>query len=332
LAAGVRAAASTASGAVAFQGEDGALLAACLGQPARPAMTLPSPLPDLVRDLILRQGEPIVPEALVPALAACGAGDVLLAPTGGGELMLAHPRYRIFARAMSALREAEARGVSQRDGGFHEAPISARELWHGAAGGMDEAERLSILGPALMHTAVLAASRAYGTTLCDATSDCVMAEAARLDLEMRLPARDLVALDVAATYTGAAIICPFLDSEWAATLAGRPDRERRWLLPTQSSIAPDLSAWHPMGPALRGFTQDILQGSACRERDLFSRGQIDALLRRHAAKPGIEAGGLWALLGIELWCQVFLDAPAQLARPPRDEMDEQLLAITRRAA
>jgi asparagine synthase (glutamine-hydrolysing) len=332
----VRAAAGPGRAAVLHQGEAAPLLLACLQDPIEPAIPPPAPDADLVQRLVRLQGEPIVPEALVPALGTGVAGRLLLSPTGAAELLLAHRRYRLFVRDLARLRE----GTREMDGGFHEAPPTARDLWHAASGGTSEAERLGLLGPALLHTLVLAAPDTYGLSLDEADPALAMAEAARLDLALRVPARDLAALDAAAGATGASFVCPFLDSGLVQALAGLPDAARRWLIRCGSPAEADLSAWHPMAPPLRDFTEATLLGAACRGRDLFSRGRVEALLRRHAAMPGLDTAGLtaavlWPMLGVELWCQAFVDAPArqpQAAQPEIERPEERLLAAMREAA
>jgi asparagine synthase (glutamine-hydrolysing) len=327
----VRDAAGPGRAAVLHQGEAAPLLLACLQDPIEPAIPPPAPDADLVRRLIRLQGEPIVPEALVPALGAGMAGRLLLAPTGAAELLLAHRRYRLFARDLARLRE----GAPELDGGFHEAPVTARDLWHTASGGTSEAERLGLLGPALLHTLVLAAPDTYGLSLDEADPALTMAEAARLDLALRVPARDLAALDAAASATGASFVCPFLDSGLVQALAGLPDAARRWLIRGGSPADADLASWHPMAPPLRDFTEATLLGAACGGRDLFSRGRVQALLRRHAATPGLDAAGLWPMLGVELWCQAFVDAPARQPQAVQTEIErpeERLLAAMREAA
>ncbi|MGK7869893.1 hypothetical protein [Falsiroseomonas sp. E2-1-a20] len=324
----VRDAAGTGRVAVLHQGEAAPLLLACLQDPIAPAIPPPTPDADLVQRLIRLQGEPIVPEALVPSLGAGVAGRLLVVPTGAAELLLAHRRYRLFARDLARLRE----GTQDLDGGFHEAPRTARDLWHAASGGTSEAERLGLLGPALLHTLVLAAPDAYGLALDEADPALAMAEAARLDLALRVPARDLAALDAAATSTGASFVCPFLDSRLVQALAGLPDAARRWLIRGGSPAEADLSAWHPMAPPLREFTQAALLGAACRGRDLFSRGRVEALLRRHAATPGLDAAGLWRMLGVELWCQAFVDASVRTVQTGIERPEERLLAAMQEAA
>jgi asparagine synthase (glutamine-hydrolysing) len=327
----VRAAAGPGHAAVLHQGEAAPLLLACLRDPADPGIASPTPDAELVQRLIRLQGEPIVPEVLVPALGAGLAGRLLLAPTGAAELLLANRRYRLFARDLARLRE----GTRDIDGGFHETPPTARDLWHAASGGTSEAERLGLLGPALLHTLVLAAPDTYGLSLDEADPALVMAEAARLDLALRVPARDLAALDTAASATGASFVCPFLDGALVQALAGLPDAARRWLVRGASPAEPDLSAWHPMAPALRNFTEATLLGAACRDRDVFSRGRVEALLRRHAATPGLDTTILWPMLGVELWCQAFVDAPArqpQALQPGVERPEERLLAAMQEAA
>ncbi|MBI0535366.1 hypothetical protein D9599_07265 [Roseomonas sp. KE2513] len=301
-------------------GEGTPLLLACMPGVRESTAEIPPPDPELVQRLVLHQGEPIAPDAILPALAAGAEGGLLLAPTGAAELLLAHRRYRLVQRDLAKLREGS--GTKPADGGFHEAPLSARDLWHAASGGMAEGDRMGLLGPALLHTLVLAAPDLYGTSLCEADPAFLMAEAARLDLSMRVPARELPALDVAASLTGATILCPFLESRLSGLLLGLPDAARRWLVQGRSPVEADLSAWNPMAPALRDFTEETLLGSASRNRHLFSQGCVPALLRRHKARQDLDPATLWAMLGVELWCQAFLDGNAwkAAAKPAQDEV------------
>lgn len=317
-------------GAVTPRSGDGApLLLTCMPWVRESAAPLPPPEPVLLQRLILHGGEPIVPDAVLPILAATADGGPLLDPAGAAELLLAHRRYRLFQRDMARLRDGST--ARPLDGGYHEAPLSARDLWHAVSGGMTEGDRMGILGPALLHTLVLAAPDLYGTALEEAPPSLLMAEAARLDLLTRLPARDLPALDLAASLTGATIACPFLDSRLVSLLLGLPDAARRWLVQGRSPVEADLSAWNPMAPALREFTEETLLGPASRNRGLFSQGRLHALLRRHKARPGLDHASLWTVLGTELWCQAFLDGAAWKAAPAPVE-DEILPATVREAA
>lgn len=317
-----------ASPAALTQGEGAGLLQACLaadtGEPA-----LPPPDATLLASLIERQGGPIAADVVLPALAAGRAATTVLAPAGAGALLLAHRRYRAFGQALQAMRDGSPQAP---EGGFHQAAPTARELWHAASGGMAEADRLELLGPALLHTAVLDAGARYGTALCAPTPDRAIEEAARLDLTQRLPARELAGLDAACATTGAEPLCPFLDAALVTALLGLPGALRRWLIQAPAPTPPDLSAWHPMAPALRPFTEASLLDAACRERDLFSRGRVEALLRRHAASPGLDPTVPWRLLGLELWCRSFLDAPRRAEAQPLDETELRLVDNAREAA
>ncbi len=327
----LRAALRDGPAALPAAADGAALLAACL--PAGATLALPPPAPDagLLERAVAVQGEPPAMDALLPALAA-PAGGLLLAPAGGVELLLAHRRYRIFARDAARLRDRAGPPMRRRDGGLHESPLTARDLWHEASGGMAEAERLLLCGPALIHTLTRAMPDAYGLSLEEAGPQDCMARAARLDLALRLPARDLPALDTAAVLAGARVALPFLEGGLPALLSGLPDAARRWLLPVAGGAEADLSAWHPLGPALREMTTDLLLGGRCGARDLFSRGRLEAALNPRRPSAGLGATTLWTLLGIELWCRAFLDAPAALPAPAPDLGLEAILAPVREAA
>jgi asparagine synthase (glutamine-hydrolysing) len=241
-------------------------------------------------------------------------------PTAAPELFLAHARYRHFAQGLAKRRGMPPGRI--RTAGFHDGVAATRDLWHEAAGMMSEAERLELTGPALLHTLVFAAPDAYGLSLEEAGPGDAMARASLLDLRMRLPARDLPALHVASALTGATFVAPFLDGALLELLAGLPDAARRWLLPSPA-VAPSAGdpAWHPLGPALREFTEDNLLGAPARARGLFSRARVEALLHRHAASPARDPRPVWMLLGMEVWCQTFLGTELDMDRMEPAEPD-----------
>jgi len=71
----------------------------------------------------------------------------------------------------------------------------------------------------------------------------------------------------------------------------------------------------------RSFLRDYLSPSAIRRRGLFSLNYVERLLNEHEAGTADHGARLWALLNVELWYSLFIDAqPGSVSAGNRGSM------------
>lgn len=294
-------------------------------------------MPSLLALLLRHQGDPVVDmdslHLASRAEASMGHGSgLLLSTAGAGELLLGHPRYDRFARDLAQMR-VEGRPPAGWSGGFRDTAPFARDLFHAAGGNPGEAERFAVSGPALLHTLVFSQPDRLGPSLEAAAPEEVISLAARLDLGLRLPGRELTALDGVAALTGATIACPMLDEDLAQWCLAQTQTVRRrgpsgkeapyGLLATIATAGEAIKPGPTMPASLRDFACDILLDRRCQERGLFGRDRLQAALRRYRVSEASGSVALWRMLNIELWFRSFVDADALLpfAAPTQARLD-----------
>jgi len=330
--AAVAAAAQGADAVLLDDGEAAAALAARLGRTGHGGRVRQLRLeadaapwsPALLSELLWHAGEPVLhPEAPALRAALAETGGRALSAAGGCELLLAHRRYRRFAAALARWRE-EGRPPADWRAGFHDTPPFARDIYHAAAGGLPEAERLDLCGPALMHTLLFSMPDALGASLEQAGEADAAERAARLDIAFRVPAFDLAAMDAAAAAAGTPVPdCPFLDRRLVESALAAPPAARHRLVEGGAAHRPPAAPGGDGGPGqkesaeLRDLIADTLLGARSRERGLFNPAVVGDLLRPCAASPRHLPHALRAVLGIELWFQDFVDASPERREPPR---------------
>ncbi|HYZ40632.1 MAG TPA: asparagine synthase (glutamine-hydrolyzing), partial [Stellaceae bacterium] len=145
------------------------------------------------------------------------------------------------------------------------------------------------------------------------------------DIHIYLPDDLLVKVDVASMAHGLETRSPMLDHvfmEWAMGLP-EPARLAKSLfksamepyLPAELLYRPKMGFSCPIDQWLRNELKELAHGSllsqAARERGLFRPGYVRRLLEEHCNYSRDHHTRLWALLMLELWFQMWIDAPAQ---------------------
>jgi asparagine synthase (glutamine-hydrolysing) len=164
-----------------------------------------------------------------------------------------------------------------------------------------------------------------------ADSESLVGGANRADIHTYLPDDLMVKVDVASMAHGLEARSPFLDYElveWAAALppalklAGGVSKA---LL--KSAMAPYLPAAVLARPKagfscpidqwfrreIKDLAYDTLLSRSARERGLFRPDRVRSLLDEHASERRDHHKGLWAMLMLELWYRMWIDAPAAAA-------------------
>ena len=150
----------------------------------------------------------------------------------------------------------------------------------------------------------------------------------RADIHTYLPDDLMVKVDVASMAHGLEARAPFLDHElmeWAATLpdtvkmaggvlkglfksAMRPYLPRAILDRPKRGFGCPIDRW--FRGELKEMAYDILLSQSARERGLFRPGYVRRLLDEHCAARFDHQNRLWALLMLESWFRMWIDAPA----------------------
>src|SRR5271166_1910534 len=162
-----------------------------------------------------------------------------------------------------------------------------------------------------------------------AEADSLVAGANWVDLHTYLPDDLMVKVDVASMAHGLEARSPLLDHvlmEWAA---GIPEEIRMARGVTKALFK---SAMEPYLPAevlyrpkkgfglpvdqwfrheLKELAHDVLLSQNAVERGLFRPGYVEVLLDEHCRLVRDHHPRLWALLMLELWFQMWIDAPAE---------------------
>jgi asparagine synthetase B (glutamine-hydrolysing) len=342
-----RAAAGDGVAEVIGHGDTAAALVHAGGRLRQTVSDGPADLPALLSRLHLHAGQPILVPA--PALAWLDASvrgaSHPISDIGADTLLLGGRRYGEFATELERMR-GDGRAPSWWRPSFNQAFPFARDLFQHATGCLTEAERMQVSGPGLAHTLLFAMPDWLGTSLEDASLDNCMDAASRLDLAQRLPGLELPLIDAVAASCGTRIACPFLDPEvveWCLSVSQA--RRRAGLdgtgirrIGTEAPVpaaSPDLETedWLPAEAAtLRPWLADLLLGAACGHRGLFGRRRAEALVARCGTASPREARELWAMVGIELWFQAFVDQmpaepPIHAEAPAEALAASQLVAV-----
>ena len=159
----------------------------------------------------------------------------------------------------------------------------------------------------------------------------LVAGANRADIHTYLPDDLMVKVDVATMAHGLEARAPLLDHElleWAAALPDTIKMTRGALkglfksamqpyLPRAILDRPKRGFGCPVDRWLRGelkeMAYDILLSQSARERGLFRPGYVRRLLDEHCAARFDHQNRLWALLMLESWFRMWIDAPADAA-------------------
>ena len=161
-----------------------------------------------------------------------------------------------------------------------------------------------------------------------AEADSLVSGANWADIHTYLPDDLMVKVDVASMAHGLESRSPLLDHvfmEWAAQLPEQVNMARgetkalfksamEPYLPNDLLYRPKMGFGCPVDrwlrSALKEFAYDTLLSQSARERGLFQPPYVRELLEEHCAFTRDHHTRLWALLVLELWFQMWIDAPA----------------------
>ena len=159
--------------------------------------------------------------------------------------------------------------------------------------------------------------------------DGLVAAANRADIHTYLPDDLMVKVDVASMAHGLEARSPLLDHtllEWAVTIpdrvklahgitkalfksAMRPYLPRKLLYRRKMGFSCPIDHW--FRNELKELAYDTLLSRQSRERGLFRPDYLRRLLDEHCSSTANHHPRLWALLMLELWFCMWLDAPAE---------------------
>ncbi|ARW16998.1 Asparagine synthase (glutamine-hydrolyzing) [Komagataeibacter europaeus] len=256
-------------------------------------------------------GEPLV--SLLPGHPALfpqySEETVLVSSAGGAELLGSAPRYDVFMRDVVRLRE-EGRPPVWWKTSFYDVMPFVRDLFQHCHGGLTEAERMTVVGPAMTHTLLFAVPDALGPELETVDTPDLRRAAADMDLRISLPGSDLLVLDCVAALDDREAVAPFLDpavirhrGAFAAQQGGPAPRGRG------HAGLPRHYVRELTERLIGSYMRDLLTGSACRQRGLFSTAQVERHLRHTSHRSARSIRILWTMFCAELWYQDTIDTP-----------------------
>ena len=162
-----------------------------------------------------------------------------------------------------------------------------------------------------------------------AETDNLVAGASWADLHTYLPDDLMVKVDVASMAHGLETRSPLLDHvlmEWAAgipehvKMAGGVSKAllksaMKPYLPTELLYRPKMGFGLPVDHwfrhELKELAYDVLLSQSARERGVFRPSYVKVLLDEHSSRTRDHHPRLWALLMLELWFRMWIDAPAE---------------------
>jgi asparagine synthase (glutamine-hydrolysing) len=301
--------------------------------------------------LVWHYGEPFADPSAVPtwyvAEMARRHVKVVLTGDGGDECFLGYGRYRAMHWLTGLDRLPQAAGGLARLIGAAPAGLQRRFKLRQIQGVLTA----PVMSPARRYLPTLAffgdgdREEGYGEAMRGFLArsggdllapyfgaDMSLVDGAnRADIHTYLPDDLMVKVDVASMAHGLEARAPLLDHElmeWAAAL---PDTVKmtggalkglfksamRPYLPREILDRPKRGFGCPIDQWFRGelkeMAYDILLSQSARERGLFRPGYVQRLLDQHSARRFDHQNRLWALLMLELWFRMWIDAPADAA-------------------
>jgi asparagine synthase (glutamine-hydrolysing) len=154
-----------------------------------------------------------------------------------------------------------------------------------------------------------------------------------VDQMLYLPEDILVKVDRASMVVALEARAPLLDFRLAEFMATVPaamryrNRVKKYLLKkAMTGVLPEeiihrgkkgfsvpLATW--FGREARAFVRETLTSRQCRERGIFDPAEVERLLAKQDEERRVVADKLWVLLFFELWCQHWLETPAEQPAP-----------------
>jgi asparagine synthase (glutamine-hydrolysing) len=305
--------------------------------------------------LVWHYGEPFADPSAVPTYYVSELArrevKVALNGDGGDECFLGYPRYQAM-RYLSALDRMPGWSPAALAGLLGLAPRSLqRALKIPRIRGVLRAARQHP-GRRYAHTLSSFTDEdkedCYGAAMRDQLQnsaldflepffeqgDSLVAEANRADIHTYLPDDLLLKVDGASMAHGLEARSPLLDHvlvEWALGIS--PQVKMAHGVPKalfKSAMAPYLPAELLHRPKkgfgcpvdqwlrneLRELAYEVLLSRTATERGLFRPDYVRRLLDEHCTRYRDHQTRLWALLMLELWFQMWIDAPAKPAMPP----------------
>jgi asparagine synthase (glutamine-hydrolysing) len=306
----------------------------------------------VVPQLVWHFGEPFADPSAVPTwyVAEMARRHVTVALTGDGgdECFLGYGRYKAmrWLARLDLVPQAGRAGLAQL---FAAAPPSVRRRFKLCR--IADALKAPRASPARRYLPTLAffgdgdKGEGYGEAMrnfCDRSVADLLAPyfgagrnlvtgANRADIHTYLPDDLMVKVDVAGMAHGLEARSPLLDHELVEWAAALPDTVK---MPGGALKALFKSAMEPYLPRAvlyrpkRGFgcpidrwfrgelkemAYDILLSQSARQRGLFQPGYVRRLLDEHCADRFDHHNRLWALLMLESWYRMWIDAPADAA-------------------
>jgi asparagine synthase (glutamine-hydrolysing) len=301
--------------------------------------------------LVWHYGEPFADPSAIPTYYVAELArrhvTVALNGDGGDECFLGYNRYRAM-RHMARLDSMPRWSRTGLERLLALAPRSAQRRFR-----IPRIRALLQAGkeqPGRRYGFTLAAftdddkQQGYGEAMCErsgsafdlldpyfAETDSLVAGANRADLHTYLPDDLMVKVDVAGMAHGLECRSPLLDHvliEWAA---GLPDhvRMRRGVtkalfksamepyLPAELLYRPKMGFGCPVDHwfrcELKELAYDTLLSQSARQRGVFRPDYVRFLLDEHCGGTRDHQTRLWALLMLELWFRMWIDAPAEMA-------------------
>ena len=300
--------------------------------------------------LVWHYGEPFADPSAIPSyyLAELARHRVAVALNGDGgdECFLGYGRYKAM-NYLSALDKMPGWGRARLEELLRLAPRSVER--RGKILRIREVLRVSTGGSGLRYAPTLVSftdddkQEGYGgamrghlersaAELFDpyfAESDSLVSGGNRADLHTYLPDDLMVKVDVASMAHGLETRSPLLDHvlvEWALGVPAQVKMARGVTKALfKSAMAPYLPAALLHRPKmgfscpvdqwfrneLKQIAYDTLLSQSARQRGFFRPDYVRRLLDEHCALRRDHHSRLWTLLMLELWCRMWIDAPAE---------------------